>query len=272
MNTRILTAALTASLALPLCARAQGESMFPAYTNTPYGVPIRLGEQPMAPVVASPQPVAPVVPTVPAAMPPQQQMVPAAMPQQVQVRHSPFTLDVRGYYGFRAVPNSACATDMAGMEAEFACYLNPFQAVTFSGSFGYGRHDAHDFAGPAFAPEDFSRSDFSLMVGYRFTQPLTPYTSLSFGIKGGLDVQELSCDDAWGAPRGDRRETGCGFGYAASAMLETKLSRRTMLQVGYQFRGSTTKPDCPERAFGAPPVSVHSLRWHEVHVGVRVLF
>ncbi len=186
--------------------------------------------------------------------------------------YTPYTLDIRGYYGFRALPHSACATDMVGAEAEFACYVTPRQAVTFSGSFGFGRHDArvpeNRAGGPAFMSEEFSRNDFAFMVGYRFTQPLSPYVSLSFGVKGGVDIQELSCDE----DRGDRSEISCGFGYAAYATLEAQLGWRTRLQLGYQFRGATTRPDAPGGYEESPAVSVHSLRWHEVHLGVRFLF
>ncbi len=277
MNSRTLTTVLAATLALPLTA--QGTSLFPERTNTPYGVPVRLGEQPVAPI--APQPETSACAEALQAEAPAPRAATLPMPFMPQERPR-FSFDVRGFYGFRAVPHSVYATDMAGMETEFAWYVTPRQALTLGASFGMGGNDSvnyiHTPHGLSPVSEDFTRSDFNLMLGYRFTQMLTPRTSISFALKGGLDVQELSYDEfggCWGWNCGcghSYGETTCGFAYAASVTLVTQLTRRTMLQLGYQFRGATTEPDAPSIVPGGAPVPASSLRWHELHLGLRFLF
>ncbi len=279
---------LTSFLLLPLAAQA--ESLFPMNAGTPYGVPARLDSPPAAPAVP-----ADVSNTLPPTEPTSWVTPLPAPSRDMMVRErSRVSLDMRGFYGFRAVPHSRYATDMLGMEAELAYYVTPRQAITFSAGFGSGGTDSVNLLdgphGPMPVSEDFTRSDITLMLGYRFTQPLTARTSLSFGLKGGLDIQELSYDDYWGKYHDeghwewthgeheyvyDDHSYGrkrCGFAYAASVTLETKLTRRGMLQLGYLFRGATTKPDAPSTIPGGPEMAAHTLRWHEVHLGVRFLF
>ncbi len=267
MNTRFLTATLAASLALPLSAWGH-----------PYGVTSVYTVPPSGPVLApAPPAVAPVAPIAAPAVAPGRGM---PLPPQYAPSPKRYSFDLRGFYGFRAVPHSVYATDMVGMEAEFAWLYSPRQALTLSGSFGTGGNDrvnyVHTPRGPIPVSEDFTRSDITLMGGYRFTQPLTQNTSISFSLKGGLDIQRLSYDDF--CPGYDHYdchsygETRCGFAYAAAVTLETRLTQNIMLQLGYQFRGSTTKPDAPSIVPGGASSSAHSLRWHEVHLGLRFAF
>ncbi len=269
MKTQLFSAALAAALCLLLTAKADGD--------TPY--------RPGAPVPA---------PTAPASVQP---MMPGGRATVLPlgstnyIRH-PFTFDIRGFYGFRAVPHSTLATDMAGMEAEFAWYVTPRQAVTLSASFGSGGNDAVNVIETphGFVPvsEDYTRSDVTVILGSRFTPALTPRTTLSFGLKGGLDIQRLTYDDFWGKYYDgyhgwygyddyyyDDHSYGkstCGFAYAASVMLETRITRQVMLQFGYQFRGATTQPKVPCVVPGGPYDSAHAMRWHELHLGLRVVF
>ncbi len=213
---------------------------------------------------------------------------------QIRDRYDHFSVDIHGFYGFRAAAHSVYATEMKGVEAEMAWYFTPRQAFTLSLSYGTGGGGDTNYIdtpqGPLAVSEDFSRSDFTLMLGYRFTQPLTQRTTLSFGLKGGLDVQWLGYDDVqaelndegyweWDEDIGNYEHvkndhsysnTRCGFAYAASVTLETRLTEHLRFLLGYQYRGATTEPQAPSIVPGAPGTPARSLRWHEVHVGLRI--
>ncbi len=226
---------------------------------------------------------------------------PAAVPAAPAAPAAPsrlgrFSCDLRGFYGFCSASGDPCAADLWGMEAEFAYAFTPRQAITLSLSFGSGGNSDVNVMqtpeGPVPVSEDFTRSDFTLMLGYRFTQRLTEKTRLSFGIKGGLDVQHLSFDDYEAARRdeghweyddvtgervfvdGDHRygETTCGLAYAASVTLTTRVGAHTQLLLGYQFRGATTEPDAPSTIPGGPVSAAGALHWHEIHLGARFVF
>ncbi len=209
---------------------------------------------------------------------------PEGMGMVVDSARTPYTLDINVFYAFRAVPHSKYATDMAGIEAELAYAFTPNHAITFTLSFGSGGDDRVNYVntGNGYWPTsaDFERSDFQAMVGYRYTCHLTKRTSLSFGAKCGLDVQRLSYDDIWRYGgwgwdyyyRDDYGKTRCGFAYALAATIQTRLTEHTMLQIGYQFRGATTDPSAPDVVPGGPSQEAHTIRWHEVHVGVRIQF
>ncbi len=264
MNTRFLLSALVAAtLALPLAAQ-QGNM------DSPFQVQHH-ASSPLPPVVTLP-------------------------PGAISDPFGHFSFDIRGFYGFRAVPRSTYATDIIGLEVEFACYFTPRQAITLSASFGKGGNDAVNFMetpeGPVPVSEDYRRSDITLMLGYRFTQELTERVTLSLGLRGGLDVQRLSYEDSQARIRdkghwewdndGEQYElvyddhcygkTRCGFAYAASVTLERRLTERLMLQLGYQYRGATTTPQAPSSIPGGSSVSAHAARWHEVHFGLRLQF
>ncbi len=283
MKTRFFSAALATTLALPFTANA---FVSPSWLVGPVGPQVPLaapGAPPAAPAVpytASAPMYAPPM-SMPGGSVPLLPMQPAD-----QSFRAPLTFDIRGFYGFLALPDSTFTTDMSGLEMEFACYFTPRNAFTIGVSFGAGFNDNVSYMqtphGSVPVADDFVRTDFSVMLGYRFTQALTPYTTLSFSLRGGLDVQDLSYSE-YDEPKGWQRDWGwlgdrssgdarCGFGYAASVMLETQLSRQMQLQIGYQFRGATTRPDTPATSWGASAESVHSLRWHEVHIGLRFVF
>ncbi len=215
--------------------------------------------------------------------------VPAWQPAPLRPVYG-LTFDAHAFYGFRAVPHSRYATDIGGGELEVGYHVSPRQAFTLTMSYGLGGDDRTNYVetehGPCPVSEDYRRGDFNLLLGYRFTQPLTERTSLSFGLKGGLDVQTLSYDNYWhGRGHWDhgRRchcdadddrdsETTCGFAYAASVMLETKINEHWSVMFGYQFRGATTEPDAPPMVPGGELGKARSMRWHEVHIGVRASF
>ncbi len=208
----------------------------------------------------------------------------------------PFSIDIHGFYGIQASGNSYDAPDIWGLEAEVAWYFSPRQAITFAALAGWGSHGDTNFMmtekGNIPVSEDFTRFDCALMLGYRFTQALTDNTSLSFGLKGGLDIQELSYDDVqadlkdegrwvWDAEDNtsewveDSHRYGharCGFAYAASVTLETRLSEHVLMQVGYQYRGTTTEARVPSAIPGGSSHSAPTLRCHEIHAGLRIVF
>ncbi len=208
-----------------------------------------------------------------------------------------FTFDAHGFGGIRAVPHSRYATDIYGFEAELGFHVTRRQAFTLSLSFGSGGDHRTNLIetekGAWPVSEDFERSDFNLLLGYRFTQPLGERTRISFGIKGGLDVQGLSYDDYWRKryfeenppdwdpdtgeyeydPDYNYQERTWGFAYAASVMLEQKLTDSFSFILGYQYKGSTTEPDVPSVVpGGGVGDKARAMGWHEVHLGIRASF
>ncbi len=208
----------------------------------------------------------------------------------------PFAVDVHGYYGVQAGGSSDYAPDMWGVDADFAWYFTPRQAVTFSVLAGWGQQDETNYLatdkGRIPISEDFSRFDCAFMLGYRFTQALTNRTSVSFGLKGGLDIQELSFDNVQASLRDEGHwvwdaaddsyewqkdshrygHTRSGFAYAASVTLETRVAEHVMLQLGYQYRGTTTEARVPAALPGENSRSAPTLRCHEIHAGLRIVF
>ena len=182
-------------------------------------------------------------------------------------------------YGFRAVPNSKYAPDVVTGELEGAYSITPRQALTLSlGWTGggetnnywvYDRHGSYPFT------DSYDRSSFMLMAGYRYTQPITRRMSLQLGAKCGLDVQTLEVDYGYGwsgYPYGTgegRSDTQAGMAYAGYATLAFRMSPNSILSVGYQFLGSTTKPTARVEE---PVAGVSTMRWHVVRVSAAFCF
>ncbi len=299
MKSHPLLLPLVAALSLPLSASALTDSPFQLHTPPTPDLSTLSPEVRGRVFNASP---GAAVPLRPAELQPNAPLPPlpspqyGTLPQGHEQTRDKFSADVRGYCGLRAVPHSWHATDMWGLEVELAYSFTPRQAITFSASIGRGGNDEVNVMetpeGPMAVSEDFTRTDFSAMVGYRFTQPLSARTRIAFGIKCGLDVQHLSYEDSEAARRDEGHweyddidgehefvyddhsygETSCGFAYAASVMLTTQLTEHTSLLLGYQFRGATTEPDAPSVVPGGPSVSTSAMRWHEIHAGVHFVF
>lgn len=191
-----------------------------------------------------------------------------------------YTVDVHAAYGFSAAPSSKYETDMFGCEVEGAFYFTPRQAVTLSLGVAGGGDDHHYWVsdGSHYWPftDSYDRTDITLMAGYRFTQPLGRYVTLSLGAKCGLDVQYLSVDYGYGFrdwwDDGDQDGTSAGFGYAGYAGFGFQLSPHVSLEVAYQYRGATTKPRAKSGYVDVPDYKASSMRWHEVRVGFRCRF
>lgn len=187
-------------------------------------------------------------------------------------------------YGFCAAPDSEFSTDMFGVELEGAYHFHSHQALTLAMGFAGGGEDRFywvlDEKGAVYPfTHDYDRSNFYLMAGYRADLPLGKRVSLSLGARCGLDVQRLGIDygpgwrGGWGYGYDDS-DTAAGWGYAAYAKVTVALTPQSSLEVGYQFRGSTTQPKAGWGYWGGdePPHTAADLRWHEVRVGFRFHF
>lgn len=192
-----------------------------------------------------------------------------------------YALDVHAAYGFSAAPSSRFETDMFGIEVEGAFYFTPRQAVTLSLGIAGGGDDHRYWMGDDrgnYWPftDSYDRTNVTLMAGYRFTQPLGRFVTLNLGAKCGLDVQYLSVDYGYGFrdwwDDGDQDGTAAGLGYAGYVGLTFQLTRNTSLEIGYQYRGATTKPKAKSGCWDAPDFKASSMRWHEMRVGWRCHF
>ena len=179
-------------------------------------------------------------------------------------------------------------TDIFSLEIELAYDLNKYNALTLGFSMGMGGGDEAMWLpghrGPRYFEYDYTRSPLMVMVGYRLQLPITKRVTLAMGVKGGVDMQSISLDyypheyeydpyedEYYNDP--EQRDHKFGFAYAAYAGLNFKLGEQTGLEVGYQFRASTARPEvCREWEPGCPTVKVPELGLHEVRVGLRVDF
>lgn len=186
-------------------------------------------------------------------------------------------------YGFMAVPHSKYATDVVTGEIEGAYHFTPKHAATLSIGLASGgetndywvreHHHYEPFT------DSFDRTSFTLMAGYRYTQPLARRVSLQLGAKCGLDVQTLDVDYGYGwsgYPYGyyddGQRDTKAGMAYAGYANVVFHLARNADLLMGYQFRGSTVKPEPRTGYPDEPRYHTGSMRWHEVRIGIATRF
>ena len=194
-----------------------------------------------------------------------------------------YAFDLLIGYGFKAVPDSKYATDVASCELEGAYRLSARQEVTFSlGLAGggetndywvseYGPHHHHE-SSPF--TDSYDRLSFTVMAGYRFTQPITRRVSLQLGAKCGMDVQTLDVDYGYGWSgypynrySDGKSDTKVGMAYAGFANIVFHVTPYSDVVVGYQFRGSTAKPEPKSDSPDWPGAHVGTMRWHEVHVG-----
>ena len=194
-----------------------------------------------------------------------------------------FTISVN--YGFKASPDNPYSCDMLGFELEGAYYLTDHQAVTLSIGFAGGGDDENFWVTPREGPpipwtDSFDRSSVTLALGYRFSHRLSRFCELQVGAKCGLDVQSIDTefgygwsdyyyDNPWDC---GKRHTTAGMIYAGYVNLCFPISRNAMLLVGYQYRGSTAKPDAK---YGYPydmSIQTGTMRWHEVRVGAAFTF
>ena len=237
--------------------------------------------------------------TVPSAMP-REAPLPASAPAYAApgysaptVQHYPRYMDSSNYefnisvnYGFKASPDNPYACDMLGFELEGAYYFTNRQAVTLSIGFAGGGDDEnfwvtpHDGHPPVPWTDSFDRSSFTLALGYRFSHRVNRFCDLQVGAKCGLDVQSIDTEFGYGWSDSyydnpwdcGKRHTSVGMIYAGYVNLCFPISRNAMLLIGYQYRGSTAKPDAK---YGYPydmSFQTGTMRWHEVRVGAVFTF
>ncbi len=223
---------------------------------------------------------------------------PEAVPDQkhdvgAQVKHAPampryrdasnYELNVTLSYDFDATPGDAYACDMAGIDIECAYYLTQHQALTLSLGFSGGGDTENywviDPKGSYPWTDSYDRYSLTLMGGYRYVQKLGRYCEVQVGAKCGMDLQILDTDfgPGWSGyyegmidDRGDTH-AAVGFGYAGYVNLCFPVGKNAYLLVGYQYRGSTTKPHAKYDLPGEHlDIRTHCMRWHEVRAGVSI--
>ncbi len=200
-----------------------------------------------------------------------------------------YEVNVSFEYGFKATPDHRYACDVVGAELEGAFTFAKRQAVTLSLGFAGGGQtndfwvvDDDNFVYPF--TDSYDRTSFTLMVGYRYTQPVGKNWVVQVGAKCGMDVQTLDIDYGFGwsgyyydYPYYDewndgQRDTDVGLAFAGYVNIGYRLSPNAMLYVGYQFRGSTAQPKMNYDIPDVPHEKTGSMRWHEVRLGISFNF
>ena len=274
---------ILALLGTATAAQAASLPDYPVVYNPQTGGPVQNPNYAQTPPPSAPAP---------QAMPASPQSYPAAdgQPQGYYSPLVPRYMDPSSYevglnleYGFKASPDHRYACDIAGFELEGAYRLSKRHAITASIGFA-GGGQTNDFlvVNPhgGFDPftDSYDRSSFTLMVGYRFTQPLGRRWVLQLGAKCGMDVQTLDIDYGygWRWPYDDwgdgQRDTDVGLAYAGYVNFGYRLTSNTVLYVGYQFRGSTAEPKMNYSIPEVPHEKAGSMRWHEVRIGASFRF
>lgn len=237
------------------------------------------------PAYAAPKRTAPSAAESPAYAGPKHQPSVQRYPRYMDSANYEFNLSVN--YGFKACPDNSYACDMLGFELEGAYYLTDRQAVTLSIGLAGGGDDENFWVTPPPGKglpypwtDSYDRSSVTLALGYRFSQRLSRFCELQLGAKCGLDVQSIETEFGygWSDPYYDnpwdcgKRDTAVGMIYAGYVNLCFPISRNAMLFVGYQYRGSTARPDAK---YGYPydmKFKTGTMRWHEVRMGATFTF
>lgn len=201
--------------------------------------------------------------------------------------HARWEFGANAGYGFSAAPDSRYETDMMGLELEAARYLTKHQALTLTLGLAGASHDRHCFVDDGqhayLFEDDYDRSNFYVMGGYRAVVVVSNRVALSLGVKGGLDVQSLRteygyplcCPSYWYDDLNGKTDTKAGFGYAGYVNVSVEVTPQTFVELGYQYRGATTRPHAryADWGEGTPEgAKAADMRWHEVRLGVRHRF
>lgn len=235
------------------------------------------------PVVYSPEVGGPVPnPAYAAARSQARSAAPAAAQSQAPEQPLRYALEINAGYAFKAVPDSRFACDMTTAELEGAYFIMPHHAVTLSLGYAGGgsTRDYWVWNGKGYTPftDSFDRSSFTVMAGYRYSRMLGRYVLLQTGVKAGLDVQTLDVDYGPGwhpypyARYDGQDDTVAGLAYAGYASVGFFITESACLHAGYQFRGSTASPSAASEIPDVPDFRAHSMRWHELRVGLTVHF
>lgn len=207
--------------------------------------------------------------------------------QDVVAPYSRYSGDFLVGYGFRAAPDSKYATNIVSCELEGAYSFTPQHALTLSiGLAGGGetndywvREEHHHHSDWEPFTDSYDRLSFTVMAGYRFTQPISRRVSLQLGAKCGMDVQTLDVDYGygWSGPysnyRDGKSDTSVGMAYAGYANILFHITTRSDFVVGYRYFGSTAKPSpCGTGDPDFPRFRSRTMRWHVVHLGAVFRF
>lgn len=212
---------------------------------------------------------------------------PGESSRQPGIPHARWEFGANAGYGFSAAPDSRYETDMMGLELEAARYLTKQQALTLSIGVAGASHDRYflvdDGQHAYFFEDNYDRTDFYVMGGYRAVVVVSNRVALSLGVKAGLDVQSLRteygypscCPSYWYDDANGKTDTKAGFGYAGYANVSVEVTPQTFVELGYQYRGATTRPHAryADGGEGTPAgAKAADLRWHEVRLGIRHRF
>ena len=221
----------------------------------------------------------------------------------ISVEKAAHDLSAQGGIGFRGTKNAPYNCAILDFELEYARVLHPRHAFTLSMGYATGGRNHNGWIVEngerrSFS-DNFDRRFYSLMGGYRFTQPLDGQRCrLYLGAKGGLDIQSLNVDIGRDWRRDDkeyesdmkynpstgeyesrkkkhhgRKDFAFGAAYSAYAGIEWKIDKNMMLSLGYAYRGTTSKPDARlSYPAGTGSTPTKALRWHEIRLGITGYF
>ncbi len=204
----------------------------------------------------------------------------------------PFELGISAGWGITAKgDDEPYVCDMGFINIEGAYYVMETVAFTIDFGFGYGGDElSADVSGASYydyydSEYDYSRISLSLMGGIRSVIPVMPYTSVVVGAKVGVDAQYLSLNHNFGGSyyyngyyydydyEEDQVNWNVGFAYAIYGGLSFQISEQTALDITYQYRGTTAKPEAEHFwEEGCPTVEAGELGFHEIRAGLRIRF
>lgn len=214
-------------------------------------------------------------------------------------------IGLRAGYAF-ATGHEDYDCDMLIAAADIPLMRSRHHALMLSLGFASGGKDNNHWRiedGQRYAFSDnYDRTSFVAMLGYRVAVPLSSRTSLYLGAGAGLDVHMLRVDYGhdWSHDRDNdsrpslwdgifsddddedtglserrrgKRHTRLGVVGELTAGLQVRVSEQVQVSAGYAFRATTATPTAePGHYADMPRVSTKASSWHAIYVAVGVSF
>lgn len=162
---------------------------------------------------------------------------------------NPYSIEMGVSYNFAArdivkVNGNGPKVDTLGVDLTGVYKVNDRSSWNLRFGFATGSDDAGDhhnyYIGST--KTDVRVNSFYLMPGYRYTHPVSDYTSVFIGANVGVINESLKTKFTDGFDTRRFHGSEFGFAYSGEAGLRFELSKNFDLFVAYQFFGSTAEP------------------------------